>query len=130
MKKTLMVSALLLVMAAPALGNPVGTCSSTSFIAITTPAATFYIDDRGGNPPIGEHQEVVIPENPILNGYITNHREGFIFGSGLWIYQESNGVAGLQRGGGSVLNPLGIPVITPDNEIAECNTPTPDTLIF
>lgn len=133
MNKTLLVAALMLpvgMLAAPALGAVTpGTCNATVFVTLTTPVGTFYIEDRGG-AFVGPAQQVFIPGNPVLNGYLQNNRPGYGFGSGTWIYQEGNGVPGLQRGGGSILNPLGIPVITPDNEIPACNTAVPDILIF
>lgn len=63
--------------------------------AVETPAGTLYIDDRG------------------------------VDSDGVWIYQESNGVEGLQSGGQSAI--LG------DADVDDCTDPegpTPDTLLI
>lgn len=48
----------------------------------------------------------------------------YLNGDGLWIYMESNGQPGLQRGGQSII--LG----AADQEFPECQSANPDTLIF
>lgn len=61
---------------------------------VATPAGTFYVDDRGVDT------------------------------AGVWVYQETNGVAGLQSGGQSLI--LG------DMDVDDCTDPdgpTPDQLI-
>jgi hypothetical protein len=57
--------------------------------------------------------------NPIF--YIDD-RGGFVGGNGVWIYLESNGVAGLQQGGQHLL-------VGEDDEDA-CTHVNPDTLLF
>ena len=76
-----------------------GACDSDGYPAtgvteIETAAATYYVDDRGA-----------------------------VLGNGVWIYEESNGVPGLQRGGtSSAPGPLA--------ETDDCSTPNPDTLVL
>jgi len=73
-------------------------CSDTSNVKIiSTPVGTFYYDDR---PTAG-----VRDFPPVSNGMIK--------GEGTWIYEETNGIPGLQRGGHGIttaprLDPLGL----------------------
>jgi hypothetical protein len=75
-----------------------GACLGTVTIGsgrANDPVPTFYVDDR-------------------------NYAQG----NGVWIYMESNGIDGLQRGGAS-------PFVPNDNEICwEDSIDPPDTLIF
>lgn len=74
------------------------------FQEIPTPAGTFYIDDR-------EWEDVDMDGNA----------------EGIWIYQESNNVPGLQTGGTGVLD------TTTGEDLGSTDTCThenPDTLIF
>jgi hypothetical protein len=150
MQKTILVAALLLPLGllAGASANPTGQCVATSFVqigplpqAVTVPASawgsvdftadTFYIDDRGGAAIAQLPANTNIPGTGLpVTGYVGNNRPGYTDGNGLWVYAETNGVAGLQRGGGSVLNPTGAPVLTPDNDFPACNNASHDTLIF
>ncbi len=103
---------LLLIGPLPAAGaDPHGSCALMGGVALgivtigsgQAGSTTFYVDDRNE-----------------------------LFGNGLWIYEESNHIDGLQRGGGSILNPYdraaGLPE---DNEICwDDSTNGPDALIF
>jgi hypothetical protein len=156
MKKTLLVSAMLLplaLVAGTAFAHPApGACSATTFLTINSPtpitlpfgtagvpgnhgditASIFYLEDRGGaavNPVDTTLGQVFLPSNPLVNGYVSAHRPGYGFGSGTWLYAESNGFAGLQRGGFSQLPDSPLTGVN-DPEIAACVTATPDTLIF
>jgi hypothetical protein len=54
-------------------------------------------------------------------------------GDGTWLYLETNGLEGLQRGGASSVVPcLGQvgPVETCDRELAACETSDPDELVY
>jgi len=56
-------------------------CQFSNVLTIKTAAATFYVDDRADAPP----------------------QLGLTSGNGTWMYMESNGIEGLQRGGQSVV---------------------------
>jgi hypothetical protein len=58
-------------------------------VEIDTPAGTFYVDDRN-----------------------------YLLGNGIWLYQECNGIDGLQRGGSS-------PILPDDNEICQDDPSVP-----
>ena len=85
-------------------------------VGVPTPggntATGLYFDDRGqGNlGPIG---------SPL----------GYLAGDGTWIYLETNGVAGLQRGGHSSLPDSPLTGVN-DFEFPACNVANPDELIF
>lgn len=99
--KTPFVLAMLAALALPlsASAEPQGRCDggdniALGIITIATPAATFYVDDRN------------LPD-----------------GNGLWVYMESNGHDGLQRGGAS-------PIVPDDSEICtDVGDWEPDTLL-
>jgi len=58
---------------------------------------------------------------------------GFVRGEGTWIYLETNGQPGLQRGGVSTLPTLKVAVIgtgANDPEICSGQSTTPDELVF
>ena len=120
--------------------NPSGPCLATTFLAITLPfevtidglygdvtTDTFYFDERGGPA------RLIDPEVPIsiplvglsVDGYVAPlHTPGLAPGGyGTWLYAESNGVPGLQRGGSSIFDPN-------DQEYPQCSQPNPDTLIY
>jgi hypothetical protein len=95
MKKLAIAGAALATAAALVAATPAGATHEGCNGTVTqqdTPAGTFYVDDRG------------------------------VDGAGVWIYQESNGIAGLQSGGESSV--LG------DLDVDDCTHETPDTLIF
>ena len=70
---------------------------------------------------------------PIADALYLDVREvmGTEYTWSIWLYQESNGKAGLQRGGNSANGPLG-PVYEPTvgNGSDPCSQGTPDTIIF
>jgi hypothetical protein len=147
MQKALLLAALMLPLGlfAGASANPVGQCSDTTELIIILPApvtlplsavggqditaSVFYVGDRGG-PAISQlPANTDLPNLIVLQGYVGNNRPGYAFGSGTWMYAETNGVAGLQKGGFSHLpdSPL---TGHSDPEIAACVTANPDALIF
>lgn len=100
MNKTLLTVLVASFLTPLALAEPVGRCDGGDNIAlgiveVPTPAGTFYVDDRN-----------------------------YVLGNGIWIYQESNTIDHLQRGGAS-------PYVPDDAEICtDTGDFEPDTLIF
>lgn len=77
-------------------------------------AAGAYYDDR--------------PEGTILG---VQSPLGFLQGHGTWVYFETNGMQGLQRGGQSDLGLPGTPLGNPDtHEFAECSVADPDEMVI
>jgi hypothetical protein len=101
MNKTMLIALLAATLVTPLVAaDPHGDCDSKGapalgIVRIDTPAATLYIDDR-------------------------NYAEG----NGMWIYLESNGEDGLQRGGSSAFAPDDPETCIDDSDVG------PDTLIF
>lgn len=83
--------------------EPATACGSPS-ILVTVPGAggATYVEDRGNRGPLGP-------------------MPGLVDGGGTWVYRESNGMPGLQRGG---ISPLGDPDPCPDGGAP------PDTLLL
>ena len=98
MNKTLVLALLAVSFVAPFVAADAhGDCDGKGNVAlgVIDVAGTAYIDDR-------------------------NYAQG----NGIWIYLESNGVSGLQRGGSS-------PVVPDDNEICYDDSDAgPDTVVF
>lgn len=79
--------------------------TGAGFHRVDAPTSTYYLDDRGYSPYTITVGGVVVRE-----------------GSGVWIYEESNDIPGLQRGGNAAL--------TGDAETCETRDVTPDRLLF
>lgn len=100
MNKTLLTVLVASFLTPLALAEPQGRCDggdnvALGIIEVATPAATFYVDDRN-----------------------------YLDGNGVWVYQETNGVEHLQRGGAS-------PIVPDDSEVCtDIGDWEPDTLIF
>jgi hypothetical protein len=101
MNKTLLIALLAATLVTPLVAAEAhGDCDSKGaaalgIVAVETPAATIYVDDR-------------------------NYAEG----NGVWIYLESNGASGLQRGGSSAFVPDDPENCVDDSDVG------PDTLIL
>jgi hypothetical protein len=137
MQKALLVSALVLPLALFAGSAMAGQCTSSGTVVNVLVSHGLGVD---GTPFIPFPAGVPTPGGNTATGLYYDDRAsgtvgpigsplGFAAGDGTWIYLETNGIAGLQRGGHSSLptTPL---TGENDNEIGACVQPTPDELIF
>jgi hypothetical protein len=87
--------------------------------------------DVGGNPSLGV-VEIDTPVADPTNGGGDGHSNGvyylddrnYLLGDGMWLYEETNGIGGLQRGGHSNYIPDDNEICTDDPNVE------PDQLLF